>query len=154
MTRHTVPDLNIRQRVSTTNHEPLRKEVNATIANSLLNTVFPTTFQVGTVEWVNKAIFPDEFLPVPFNDECLDDVEECWDKSTQKFSNFPQLGEHAVQNWLNHLAHTLGVKHGLIKPEEKPAEVLSADEDEVDSSMEERGFVIADVYVYHDSVLV
>src|SRR5882762_2408337 len=119
-------------RVSTTNHEPLRKEVNATVANSLLNTVLPNVngIQVGTSEWVGKAIFPDDFLPVPFNDGCLDNVPECWDRSTQRFSNFPEtMGEHVVQDWLNHLAHTLGVRHGLIKeeePKEEPKEFLNA----------------------------
>jgi hypothetical protein len=143
------PCLNSRQQVSTTYHEPLRKEVNATIANSLLNTVLPNAFQVGTAEWVCKAIFPDEFLPVPFNDGCLDNVPECWDMSTQRFSNFPEtMGEHAVQDWLNHLAHTLGVQHGLIK-EEEPEEFLSAYDDEdvsvddkVDIGMEKKGYVI------------
>jgi hypothetical protein len=147
------PSLNLRLSVSTTNHEPLHKEVNATIANSLLNAAIPTAFQLGTTEWVCKAIFPDESLPVPFNDGCLDNVQECWDRSRQRFSNFPEtMGEHAVQDWLNHLAHTLGVRHGLIKeekPKEEPKEVLNAydDEDvgvdEVDSDMEKKGFVIA-----------
>jgi hypothetical protein len=134
--------------VSATNHEPLRKEVNATIANSLLNTILPNTLQVGTAEWVSKAIFPDESLPVPFNDGCLDNVQECWDRSTQRFSNFPETtDEQAIQDWLNHLAHTLGVQHDLIK-EKKPEEFLSTDDedvsvDEVDSGMEKKGFVIA-----------
>ena len=144
------PYLNPRlQVISTANHEPLRKEVNATVANSLLNTAIPTALQVGTTEWVGKAIFPDKFLPVPFNDGCLDNIQECWNRSTQRFSNFPQtMGEHAVQDWLNHLAHTLGVKHGLIK-EEEPEGLLSASDDEDvsveedDGSMEKKGFIIA-----------
>ena len=131
---------------STTNHEPLRKEVNATAANSLLDAVASTTLQVGPTEWVCKAIFPDEFLPVAFNDACLDNVPECWDNSRQRFSNLPEtMGEQAIQDWLNHLAHTLGVQHGLIK-EEEPEELLSACDDEdvgVDSGTEKEGFVIA-----------
>lgn len=92
---------------STMNRELLRKEVNATTANALLNAI---TSQVGTTEWVSKAIFPDKFLPVAFNDACLDNVPECWDKSRQRFSNLPEtMGEQAVQEWLNHLVHTLGV---------------------------------------------
>jgi hypothetical protein len=58
------------------------------------------------------------------------------------------MGEHAVQDWLNHLAHTLGVQHGLIK-EEEPEEFLSAYDDEdvsvddkVDIGMEKKGYVI------------
>ena len=131
---------------STTTYEPLHKEVNATAANSLLNAVASTTLQVGATEWVCKAIFPDEFLPVAFNDACLDNVPECWDKSRQRFSNLPEImGEQAVQDWLNHLAHTLGVQHGLIK-EKEPEELLSACDDEdidVDSGTEKKGFVIA-----------
>lgn len=136
--------------LSTANHEPLRKEVNATIANSLLlNSLRPTTLQVGTTEWVRKAIFPDEVLPVVFNDKCLDNVPECWDMASQRFSNFPDtMNEHAVQNWLNHLAHTLGVQHGLIKEEEEPEGLSTCDDDEdgsvdeVDSDMK-KGFVVA-----------
>ena len=136
------PYFNTHQRVLTTNHEPLRKEVNATIANSLLNTIIPTVLQVGTTEWVRKEIFPDQFLPVPFNDGCLDDVQECWDRSTQRFCNFPEtMGERAIQDWLNHLAHTLGVQHGLIK--EMPEEFLSTYDDEDVSVASDIGFLIA-----------
>jgi hypothetical protein len=134
---------------STTNHEPLqRKEVNATTANSLFK-VTSVTFQAGATEWVCKALFPDKFLPVPFNDACLDDIPECWDKSRHQFSNLPEtMGEQDIQNWLNHLAHTLGVQHGLIE-EKEPEEILSACDDEdagvdrVDSGTEKKGFVIA-----------
>jgi len=111
------PSFNNNLRQSTTNHEPLRKEVNATIANTLLNTTIPVT--IGTTEWIQRAVFPDNLLPVPFKDEYLDNVQECWDKSRQKFSHFPKnMVEHAVQDWLNHLAHTLGVLHNLIQKEE------------------------------------
>jgi hypothetical protein len=148
------PILNRYLPVSTTNHEPLRKEVNATVANSLLNTVFPTAPQVGTTEWVRKAIFPDESLPVPFNDACLDNVQECWDRTTQQFSNFPEnMGEQDVQDWLNHLAHTLGVQHNLIKKEELMESLSTSDDedigfdedvavDEADTDMEKKGFVV------------
>ena len=143
------PSLNLRPLVSTTNHEPLRQEVNATVANSLLT----TPHQVGTAEWVRKAIFPDKVLPTAFNDGCLDNVPECWDPSKQRFTNFPEtIGERAIQDWLNHLAHTLGVQHGLIKEEEEPEDFLSTSDDddddeddsadEVDSGMEKKGFVV------------
>lgn len=100
--------------VSTTNQEPVRKEVNATVANSLLNTAIPTS--VTTLEWASKILFPDECLPVPFRDDCLDTVGQCWDKVLQKFSHFPDTaGEKQVQDWLNHLAHALGVQHGLFE---------------------------------------
>jgi len=154
------PSLNLDLPVSTVNHEPLRKELNATVANSILNAA-----QVGTSEWVCKAIFPNEFLPVPFDDACLDNVQECWDKATQQFSNFPKsMGERDLQDWLNHLAHTLGVQHSLIKePKDLSSahdgEVVGADDgedvgaddgedvgvDEVDGGVEKRGFVIAGV---------
>ena len=112
------PDLHLRGVSSTANHEPLHKEVNATIANSLLNTVLPHAIQVATTEWVCKAIFPDKFLPVPFNDSLLNKIPECWDKLVQQFSSFLHtMGEQAIQDWLNHLSHTLGIQHGLIKPE-------------------------------------
>jgi hypothetical protein len=65
------------------------------------------------------VVFPDNLLPVPFKDKYLDNVQECWDKSRQKFSHFlKNMVEHAVQDWLNHLAHTLGVLHNLIQKEE------------------------------------
>jgi hypothetical protein len=87
-------------------------------------------------------------LPVAFNDGCLDNVEECWDKSRQRFSNFPEtMGERDVQDWLNHLAHTLGVQHGLIT-EVKPEEFLSADDNDdqvvIHGDTEKRGIVISD----------
>ena len=78
---------------STTNHEPLRKEVNATAANILLHAVASTTLQVGATEWVSQAIFPNEFLPVAFNNACLDNASECWDKSKQRFPNLPGIME-------------------------------------------------------------
>ena len=126
--------------LSTTNYEPILKEGAKVIAvTSLLNNIVPTAFQNGTTHWVHQAIFPDEFLPVPFNGACLNNVPECWDKSTQRFSNFPKtMGEETLQNWLNHLAHILGVQHGLIQ-EREPNQVGDGD-----SSAEERGFVIAD----------
>ena len=102
------PDLHLSVASSTTNQEPLHKEVNATIANFLLNTVIPHTIQIATTEWVCKVIFPDKNLPVPFNDVLLDNIPECWDKSAQRFSNFPDtMGEQVIQNWLNHLLHLL-----------------------------------------------
>ena len=115
--------------MTTTNQEPLRKEVNATMANSLLNTVIPST--IATMDWIRYQVFPDTLLPVPFDDTCLDDVKECWNLSSQKFSNFPEATiEQTIQDWLNHLAHTLGVKHNLIQ--KKQPEELTADEEEVD----------------------
>lgn len=107
---------------STTLKEPLRKEVNATIANTLLNTNIPTN--IATFDWIQDYIFPDSELPTVFDKKCLDDVAECWDLSSQKFSHFPDATlEQTVQDWLNHLAHVLGVKHNLIVkiPEEEPA---------------------------------
>jgi hypothetical protein len=151
----------------TTNQEPLRKEVNATMANSLLNTVIPTS--IATLDWIRSTVFPDEHLPVPFDDKCLDNVGECWDLSSQQFSHFPEATiEQTVQDWLNHLAHTLGVKHNLIQ-KMQPEELMSAYEDEkevdgdgnhggagirdspyvgveedtLDNGVEEAGFVVA-----------
>lgn len=110
--------------MTTTNQEPLRKEVNATVANTLLNTIVPTN--VGTLDWIRSKVFPDEHLPLPFDDKCLDDVEECWDQTLQKFSHFPETTvESTIQHWLNHLAHTLGVKHNLIQKE--PFETLMSE---------------------------
>ena len=58
-------------------HWSLHKEVNATIANSLLNTVIPHTLQIATTECVCKAISPDKNLAVPFNDILLGNIPEC-----------------------------------------------------------------------------
>jgi hypothetical protein len=119
--------------VTTTNQEPLRKEVNATMANTLLNTVVP--IKIATLDWIRSKVFPDELLPVPFDDKCLDNVKECWDLPSQRFSNFPDATiEQTVQDWLNHLAHTLGVKHDLIQ-KKQPEELMSEyeDKEEVDS---------------------
>lgn len=44
--------------MTTTIEEPLRKEVNATIANSLLNTVIPSN--IADLEWIRKVVFPDD----------------------------------------------------------------------------------------------
>jgi hypothetical protein len=60
------PSLNPDPPVSTTNHKPLRKEINATVANSL-NAAILAAAQVGPSQWVCKAIFPDKALPVPFD---------------------------------------------------------------------------------------
>jgi len=134
------PDLHSKEVSTTTNQEPLHKEVNATIANSLLKTVLHHTAQVASTDsWVSKAIFPDEALPVPFKDACLDNIPECWDKATERFSNFPDtMGEHAVQEWLNHLAHSLGIQHGLIKadnshkvPSDRPGQAVDTDKVDV-----------------------
>jgi hypothetical protein len=124
--------------MTTTNQEPLRKEVNATMANSLLNTVVPTS--VADLEWMRKNVFPDDLLPVPFNDKCLDDVEECWDQSLNKFSNLPETTtEQTIQNWLNHLAHTIGVKHNLIQKKQPEKLVSMYDEDEVEGGSNHGG---------------
>jgi hypothetical protein len=119
--------------ITTTDQEPLRKEVNATIANTLLNTIIPTN--IATLDWIRSKVFPDELLPVPFDDKCLDDVQECWDLTSQKFSHFPETTiEKTIQDWLNHLAHTLGIKHNLIQ-KKQPEKLMSTYEDmeEVDS---------------------
>jgi hypothetical protein len=166
------PSLNLDPTGPTMNHKPLCKEINATVANSLFNTTILNATQVGTSEWVCKAIFPNEFLPVLFDDECLGNIQECWDKAMQQFSNFPEsMGEHDFQDWLNHLVHTLGVQHSLIKePQDLSSaydgqvvsahdcEDVSADDggdvgpddgenvgvDKVDGGVEKRGFVIQD----------
>lgn len=118
----------------TTNQDSLRKEVNATMANSLLNTKILESVNVATQEWIRTDVFPDEHLPVPFDDKCLDQVRECWDLTSQKFSCFPEATlEETVQNWLNHLAHTLGVQHGLIqKAEPEQLKATPEAEEEVD----------------------
>ena len=148
--------------MTTTPQEPLRKEVNATVANSLLSKVIPTN--VATLDWIRSQVFPDDLLPVPFDDKCLDNVKECWDLESQKFSNFPETTiEQSVQNWLNHLAHTLGVRHNLIQkmqPNERTStyenevEVnggakigddtyVGVEEDILENDVEEAGFVVA-----------
>ena len=131
---------------STTKQEPLHKEINATAAHSLLSLDAIPPIQFAPTEWVCKALFPDESLPVAFNDTCLNNIPECWDNSTHRFSNFPEtMEEQNVQNWLNHLLHTLRVQHGLIM-EKEPEELLTACDDEdvgVDSGTEKKGFVIA-----------
>ena len=80
-------------------------------------------------------MFPDKLLPVPFDDKCLDDVEECWDLLLQRFSHFlDAMIEKTVQNWLNHLAHTHGVKHSLIQrklPEELTSNSMYEGKEEV-----------------------
>ena len=120
------PSITLKDRslsMTTTIEEPLRKEVNATMANSLLNTVIPSN--IADLEWIRKIVFPDDLLPVPFDDKCLDDVEECWDSSSNKFSNLPDTTtEQSIQDWLNHLAHTIGVKHNLIQ-KKQPEELMS-----------------------------
>jgi hypothetical protein len=70
---------------------------------------------------------------------------------TQQFSNFLEtIGEKALRYWLNHLVHTFGVQHSLIREREpKEAWVLSTHDvendsvDREDSNMEEREFIIA-----------
>lgn len=149
-----------------TNHEPLHKEVNATIVNTLLNSAIPTN--VANLDWMQNAVFPDNVLPMDFNDHCLNNVQECWDESLQKFSHFPEnVTEHAVQDWLNHLAHTMGVKHDLIQkiPEDLTTDAKVAsdagtginegakiggdidisselDKELLDNGVEEEGFVV------------
>ena len=80
-------------------------------------------------------MFPDKLLPVPFDDKCLDDIEECWDLSLQRFSHFlDAMIEKTVQDWLNHLAHILRVKHSLIQkklPEELMSNSMYEGEEEV-----------------------
>jgi len=131
---------------STTNQEPLQKEINATAADRLLGLDAIPLIQSAPTEWVSKALFPDESLPVAFNDACLNNIPECWDNSRHQFSNLPEiLGEQNVQNWLNHLAHTLGVQHGLIQEKEPEGLSTTCDDEDVgvDSGMEKKGFVIA-----------
>lgn len=106
------------------------KEVNATAANTLLNTGIPV--MIAESDWIKGCIFPDSILPVAFNEGCLNDVPDCWDATTCEFVNFPATTtEFTLQDWLNHLAHVLGVKHKLIKPippEEPSPEELSLEE--------------------------
>jgi hypothetical protein len=109
-------------------------------------------------------VFPDELLSVPFDNKCLHNVEECWDLSSQDFSHFPEATiEHTIQDWLNHLAHTLRVKHNLIQ-KMQPEELMTAyenkkevnsgakimdsayigiEKDTLDNGVEEAGFVAA-----------
>jgi hypothetical protein len=106
------------------------------MANSLLNTFIPTS--IVTLDWIQSAVFHDELLPVPFDNKCLDNVEECWDLSLQDFSHFLEATvEQTVQDWLIHLAHTLGVKHNLIQ-RMQPEELMTTYEDkkEVNSGTE------------------
>ncbi|KAF8957874.1 hypothetical protein BDZ97DRAFT_1924131 [Flammula alnicola] len=89
--------------VTSTNQESLRKEVNATVANSLLNSRVPSNI-------TTLVSFPTiSFL-------CHSTI------------NALITTEKTVQDWLNHLAHTLGVKHGLIQ-KKKPEEPMSTSED-------------------------
>lgn len=117
-----------------TTKEPVRKEINATVANTLLNNA-PTS--VATVDWIDK-VFADEVLPVAFNKACLDEISECWDKNAHKFCSFPETTEDSVQDWLNHFAHALGIKHGLIlkEPEEEPAVATPSQEEALSTSPE------------------
>jgi|SRR5882762_3231320 len=129
---------------TSTNQEPLQKDINATMANTLLNTLIPTS--IATIDWIRSKVFPDELLPVPFDNTCLDGVKECWDLPSQKFSHFPESTiEKDVQDWLNHLAHTLGIKHKLIqKKSEELMSVYEDEEEEVDAGGNHGGAEIGD----------
>ena len=117
--------------MTTTIEELLRKEVNATMANSLLNTVIPSN--IADLEWIRKIVFPDDLLPVPFDDKCLDDVEECWDSSSNKISNLPDATtEQSIQDWLNHLTHTIKVKHNLIQKKQPGEESMYEEKNEIE----------------------
>lgn len=99
--------------LTTTVQEPLRKDVNATAANTLLADY---ARNVADSNWIRDKIFPDAGLPCNFDESALDDLTQCWDNELDKFSNFPERTiEKSVQDWLNHLAHCLGVKHNLIQ---------------------------------------
>jgi len=131
---------------STTNQEPLQKDTNGTAADRLLGlNVVPTPLFAPT-EWVSEAVFPDGSLPVAFNGACLENLPQCWDNSRHCFSNLPEVfGEKNVQIWLNYLAHTLGVQHGIIQ-EKEPEKLSTACDDEgvgVGSGVEMKGFVVA-----------
>ena len=106
------------------------KEVNATAANTLLGAGIPV--MIAESDWIKGCVFPDSTLPVAFNEDCLNDIPDCWDATTCQFVNFPATTtELTLQDWLNHLAHILGVKHELIKPipmEEPSPEGLSPKE--------------------------
>lgn len=97
-----------------TAQDTLRKDVNATMANTLLDTTIPTN--IAKLDYIRDYVFPDHLLPTPFKDSCLDDEIEIWDKELQQFTFYPDNPtEESVEIWLNHLAHTMGVHLGVIK---------------------------------------
>lgn len=132
--------------------EAIYKDVNATAANTLLSLGIPSI--IADSAWVKDFVFPNARLPKPFEEASLANVPGCWNADDHEFVNFPEMTtEKSIQDWLNHLAHVLGVKHGLIqpKPEEAPSpdEVLPAefsyDPEEVLRLQEE--YMAEDIYV-------
>ncbi len=100
---------------STLLQEPLRKDVNATAANTLL-VDYVRNIPTDHSTWLRRKVFPDAGLPCPFDEDALDDLGQCWDGDAEKFSSFPERTiEKSVQDWLNHFAHCLGVQHNLIE---------------------------------------
>ena len=102
--------------------ETIYKDVNATAANTLLSLGIPSVIVDST--WVKEFVFNNAQLPKPFDETLFGSISSCWDDSAHVFVNFLETTtENSIQDWLNHLAHALGVKHGLIQstPEETPS---------------------------------
>ncbi len=95
--------------------ETIYKDVNATAANTLLSLGIPSVI-VDSV-WLKDFVFDNARLPKPFDENLFGSISGCWNNSEHVFVNFPETTtENSIQDWLNHLAHALGVKHGLIQP--------------------------------------
>lgn len=72
--------------------------------------------EVGTFDWVNKTIFPNDKLPISFNDGAITADPTLWNEPTVSLPSPPkEMTERHVRKWLNNLAHNLSAVHNIPK---------------------------------------
>ena len=86
------------------------KDVNSTFLNSLLS----KASQRGTIEWVERELFPDTKLPTPFKEAAVRLCPKLWDSQSFTYPRPPgDMTEPKVREWLNNIANNLAVVHQI-----------------------------------------
>ncbi|KAF8155840.1 hypothetical protein B0H34DRAFT_808831 [Crassisporium funariophilum] len=88
-----------------------RRDVNSVYLNQLLKKIDKT---YSPEAWIEKQIFPDSKLPVPFNEPAIRASKELWNAKTFTYARGPvDMDEPRVREWLSNIANNLAVVHNI-----------------------------------------
>ena len=70
--------------------------------------------------WISEGLFANEKLPVRFNPDLFWSDTALWNDEQKTFANPPDLADAAeTAGWLNRMGTRLGIRHGLVDPNQK-----------------------------------
>ncbi|KAF8971030.1 hypothetical protein BDZ97DRAFT_1753385 [Flammula alnicola] len=92
--------------------EKLQCNVNSVFLNPLIQK--PAESLSGTMQWIERDVFPDSKLPVQFSSTKVQSNPKLWNAHSTVIPRPPKdMSEENLRTWLNNIANNLAVTHGI-----------------------------------------